>query len=170
MMKEKSFTYGVIILSVGVFMICGLVKDGRGENWIFYSNLSGKGFYDKDSIKKISKNSITVWTKVFPSQEWLDLRKNMRTEYNRLLKEEGGEDPHTKRKVNDDEVFYQKTLVEVNCKTGSYRYLKMITYNKSDVIIWSSDDEKKTKDDLSKSVNKFEPNTPGYRFYTEVCQ
>jgi hypothetical protein len=107
---------------------------------------------------------------VFPSQEWLDLLKNMRTEHNRLLKEEGREAPYKKRKVNDDVVFYQKTLVEVNCKTGSYRPLKMITYNKSDIIIWSSDDEKKTKDDLSKSVNKFEPNTPGYIFYTEVCQ
>jgi hypothetical protein len=156
------------ILVMMILMVSLFSKDVYGGKWVFYSDLGGKSYYDKDSIKKISDNTVTVWTKTFPSQEWIDLRRNMIIEYDKLLKEQGRKDPFTRRKVKDDKVSYEKTFMEINCETGSYRYLKMITYNKSNEIIWSSEDNKKST--VSEDVRQFEPNTPGYYFYEKVCR
>jgi len=159
---QKKIIYVLLILMVSLFS-----NDAYGGKWVFYSNLSGKSYYDKDSIKKISDNTVTLWTKTFPSQEWIDLHRNMRIEYDKLLKEQGRKDPFKRRTVKDDEVSYEKTFMEINCETGSYRYLKMITYNKSSEIIWSSEDNKKST--ISEDVLRFEPSTSGYYFYKMVC-
>ena len=124
-----------IILVLVVLMVSLFSNIAYGGKWVFYSNLGGKSYYDKDSIKKISDNTVTVWTKTFPSQEWIDLRRNMIIEYDKLLKEQGRKDPFKRRTVKDEVVSYQKDFMEINCETGSYRYLKMTTYNKRDEII-----------------------------------
>ena len=148
---------------------CSVSKDVRGEGWIFYSNLGGMSYYHKDSIIKISDNTVTVWTQVFPSQELIDLYRNMRIEYEKMLKEEGKKNLSKRRVVKDDVVYNLKSIIEINCETGSYRYLKKIMFNKSDEVIWSSDDNIKSRDNLLETTYQFQPNTQGFYFYMKVC-
>ncbi len=140
----------------------------KAENWIFYSDLGGKGFYDKDSIKSVSGKTITVWTKLLPTQEAIDANRYLTDSKKKLTKE--GKYPFKIRQVNDDELSYQKTFDEISCDSGSYKYLKFIFYNKSDEIIYSSDDDdKKVKNHPMNKVHYFSPGTPGYKFYEEIC-
>ena len=139
----------------------------RAKNWIFYSNIEGQSFYDKDSIKSVSDKTVTVWTKLLPTQDNIDMYREMTNEIKKLKKE--GKYPFKIRQINDDELSYQKDLTELHCNSGTYKYLKIMFYNKSDEIIYSSDDDKKGPNDPRNKVRYSAPDTPGYRFYSEVC-
>ena len=157
-----------IYLSIVLMIFLMFSFELKAEKWIFYSDLGGKGFYDKDSIKSVSGKTITVWTKLLPTQEAIDANRYLTDSTKKLTKE--GKYPFKIRQVNDDELSYQKTLDEISCDSGSYKYLKFIFYNKSDEIIYSSDDDdKKVKNHPMNKVHYFSPGTPGYKFYEEVC-
>jgi hypothetical protein len=141
----------------------------KGENWILYSNLSGENYYDRDSINNLPDNIVTVWSKVIPSQEWVDLFHNAKIEYEKMLKKEGKKDPFKKRKVKDDELSYQKTLTKIDCILGSYKYIKMIQYNKSGEIIFSTDDNPNNLDDTYRNFYDFAADTPGYKLFRDMC-
>jgi len=153
------------IICLVIFLI--FANYAWASEWIFYSDLGGRSFYDKDSIKSISTKTLTVWTKLLPAQTNIDMYREMRDDTKKLIKE--GKYPFKRRQVDDDELSYQKVLMEINCNSGSYKYLKFIQYNKSDEIIYSSDDNNKEKNDPMNEVRYFNPETPGYKFYSEVC-
>lgn len=155
----------ILVLGMIIFLLYPNVV--RGDQWVMYSGIGGKSYYDKDSITKTSESTVTVWTQVFPSQEWIDLRRKMLIEHDKMLKEEGRKDPFKKRKVDDDVVYKLKSLIEINCEEGSYRHLKMMLFNKSGQIIWSKRYNRKSI--ASEGIRRFEPNTMGYYFYDDVC-
>jgi hypothetical protein len=167
-MRVKTELTLKIFLSIFIILLFVFPNNLQGENWIFYSDIGGMGYYDKDSIIILTDNTVTVWTKLLPTQKMINLHRGVRDYTNELIK--GGKKyPFKRRQVTDDELSYQKTLTEINCDSGSYKYLKMMFYNKSDEIIYSSDDNKKAQNDPMDKVRYFEPDTPGYKFYSEVC-
>ena len=156
-----------IYLSIFLIVLFLFSNEIKAENWIFYSDIEGKGFYDKDSIKNISDKTITVWTKILPTKKGIDEYRDTRNDENELIKT--GKYHLKRRKVNDDKLSYQKSLIKINCDSGSYKCLKFIFYNKSNEIIYSSDDDKNVQNDPRNKVHYFKPDAPGYKFYNGVC-
>ncbi len=166
-MRVKTELVRGICISLFLMVLFMYPNELKAENWIFFSDIDGKGFYDKDSIKSVSGKTITVWTKVLPTQNEIDVHRYVRDDTKKLKKE--GNYPFKIRQIKDDELAYHKTLMEISCNSGSYKYFKFVSYNKSDEIIFSSDDDKKGQGNFRDEVHYFAPGTPGYNFYEEVC-
>ena len=119
-------------------------------DWIYFDTAAvGDVYYDKSSIKKVSKNIISVWNKDV-------LSKEAKKKYFSLLKE------IHKAPKNPSMLNYYTKLMEIDCVNRKIKDIFVIFYNEKGKVIYAS-----PKSD-SGEWNDILPNTVGEKLINIV--
>lgn len=106
-------------------------KDSDKGNWIEYGRYKGSVyFYDKNSIKRPSKNIIQVWRKLTYSDEH-------RERDIRMLVKTGA---YTKKQL--EKLWYDVTLDEIDCEKNRVRSISIICYDTGNNVLLRRDNPK----------------------------
>jgi len=116
----------ILMITLSFMAGCVTLSMAESADWIYYGvEKLGVHYYDRQSIKSISKNVRQVWTKhVITTKEQRNLYIKYLNEKNLPTR-------------GDEDVSYRLDLSEINCSTAEIRLTSYSEYNTSSMPIYS---------------------------------
>lgn len=113
--------YCIVILAAWLLPVYGSLA----ADWGFRGLLPrGTGYYDKNSIRKISDHVYQVWTVIIYNEQ------GKADAYAMLLKQ--GKAPENPAVLNQESI-----LLELDCLRGKYRIVSINIYDEKDTLLFS---------------------------------